>query len=91
MLSEYQRPGHEKLSSRKNFKSTPKLIPTVYDKKEYTTHERNLKQCLEMGLKLTKVHEIVEFEIQLKFEMSRFVLKLMVILKLPTDCLVSFR
>ncbi len=62
MMSEYQRQVHEKLSSRKKFKSTPKLIPTLYDKKEYTMHERNLKQCLEMGLKLTKVHEIVEFK-----------------------------
>lgn len=39
----------------------PKLIPNLKDKHNYIIHYRNLKQCLKYGLKLKKVHRILEF------------------------------
>jgi len=33
-----------------------KLIPTLGDKKNYVLHHRNLKQYLDLGLKLSKIH-----------------------------------
>ncbi|XP_072376726.1 uncharacterized protein [Diabrotica undecimpunctata] len=38
-----------------------KLIPNLYDKKKYVIHYRNLKQCIQYGLKLERVHRILEF------------------------------
>jgi len=38
-----------------------KLIPTLSDKKNYVLHESNLKQYLEMGLKLSKIHRGISF------------------------------
>ena len=38
-----------------------KLIPTLNDKKNYVLHHKNLKQCLDMGLKLTKIHRGISF------------------------------
>ena len=38
-----------------------KLIPTLSDKKNYVLHHKNLKQYLEMGLKLTKIHRGISF------------------------------
>ncbi|XP_072380672.1 uncharacterized protein [Diabrotica undecimpunctata] len=38
-----------------------KLIPNLYDKKKYVIHYRNLKQCIQYGLKLEKVYRILEF------------------------------
>ncbi|GBN50940.1 hypothetical protein AVEN_114505-1 [Araneus ventricosus] len=39
-----------------------KLLTTLYDKTNYVVHYKILKQYLEMGLKLKKVHRILEFE-----------------------------
>uniref|UniRef100_A0A6P7GNY9 Uncharacterized protein LOC114340369 n=1 Tax=Diabrotica virgifera virgifera TaxID=50390 RepID=A0A6P7GNY9_DIAVI len=33
-----------------------KLIPNLYDKKKYVIHYRNLKQCIQYGLRLEKVN-----------------------------------
>ena len=39
-----------------------KLIPTLKDKKNYVLHEENLKLYLSLGLKLKKVHRVLEFD-----------------------------
>ena len=38
-----------------------KLIPTLKDKKEYVLHYRNLQLYLDLGLKIKKVHQVLEF------------------------------
>lgn len=44
----------------KNSKVT-KLIPNLYDKKNYVIHFRYLKQALENGLELKQVHKVLQF------------------------------
>jgi len=38
-----------------------KLIPTSQKKDKYVLHHRNLKQYLEMGMNLTKIHRGISF------------------------------
>ncbi|XP_072046800.1 uncharacterized protein [Amphiura filiformis] len=38
-----------------------KLIPNLNDKEKYVIHHVALKQCLELGLKLTKVHQGIKY------------------------------
>ena len=42
-------------------KHVGKLVPNLHDKKEYVIHVRNLKEALNHGLVLQKVHGIVKF------------------------------
>ena len=39
-----------------------KLIPNLNNKKKYIIHRRNLKQYLDLGLKLRKIHRGIRFE-----------------------------
>ncbi len=39
-----------------------KLIPNLHNKEKYVVHVRTLKQYLELGLKLKKVHRIIRFD-----------------------------
>ena len=38
-----------------------KLIQTLQNKEKYVLHEENLKLCLILGLKLKKVHRVLQF------------------------------
>lgn len=48
--------AHSLLNNRK-FVGTPKLIPNLNDEQNYVSNYRNLKFYLQLGLKLTAVHE----------------------------------
>ena len=60
MLSNYSK----RLAKEHNIKTGnyTKLIPTLLDKKEYVIHERNLRQAIDAGLVLTKIHRVLEFD-----------------------------
>ena len=55
MLSDYCRKFNIKVGRVK------KLMPNLETKKNYVLHYKNLKQYLDLGLKVTKVHRALEF------------------------------
>ena len=50
----------ERINCIKN--KVEKLIPNLWDKKKYVLHYKNLKQYLELGLKLKPIHRGIKFE-----------------------------
>ena len=59
MLSDYCREIKNKFKIRSG--NVNKLIPTLNEKKNYVLHEENLKLYLSLGLKLKKIHRVLEF------------------------------
>ena len=60
ILSPYQQNLLRKLDLGEN--STKKLVPNLYNKKDYVVHYRNLQLYLSFGMKVTKVHKILSFQ-----------------------------
>jgi hypothetical protein len=60
MLSDYSKKLKEKLNIGNS--NVPKLVPNLYDKTKYVVHYRNLKFYLEQGLKLKKIHRVIQFK-----------------------------
>ena len=61
MLSPTQKDLYAQTYGDKKFKSSMKLIPNLENKKDYITHYVNLQQAIENGLKVKKVHKIIQF------------------------------
>ena len=49
-------------AEKKKIGKVEKLTPNLFDKKNYVVHIRTLKQGLEHGLKLSKVHKVLQFQ-----------------------------
>ena len=49
------------LPERMEMNKCNKLVCNLYDKKKYVVHINSLKQALNHGLKLKKIHRIIEF------------------------------
>ena len=47
-----------------------KLAVNLHDKTEYVTHIRNLKQALNHGLVLKKLHRIIKFKPKAWYDMN---------------------
>src|ERR1043165_7155709 len=61
MLSPYARELAGKLGVKTSSK-IQKLVPNLYPKTNYVLHYRNLQFYVAMGLKITKIHKILEFD-----------------------------
>ena len=59
MLSEYSKRIADKFNISTGL--VHKLIPTLSDKNKYVLHHRNLQLYTDLGLKVTKVHRVLEF------------------------------
>ena len=49
-------------SARKDYCSTPKLLLNFYKKKNYFLHVQALKLYESLGMRITKVHQILKFK-----------------------------
>ena len=50
------------MCSKMKINAVEKLIPNLYDKKKYVIHIRTLKQALDHGLILEKIHKCIRFK-----------------------------
>jgi hypothetical protein len=60
MLSRYQQKLQRDLNLGEN--SIKKLVPNLYNKKDYVVHYRNLQLYLSLGMQVTKVHQVLAFQ-----------------------------
>ena len=58
---EWLSPYQTELLENKSMINISKLVPNLMDKKRYVVHYRDLKLYLSLGMKLKKVHRILEF------------------------------
>ena len=49
------------LPERMEINKCKKLVCNLYNKKKYVVHVNTLKQALNLGLKLKKIHRVIEF------------------------------
>ncbi len=60
-LSPYAKTALELCSGTQKYNDT-KLSATFFDRKKYIIHFKNLKLYLSLGMKLTKIHRVVQFQ-----------------------------
>ena len=59
LLSSYSKRLKDKFDMGSS--KVPKLIPNLHDKTNYVLHYRNLQLYLKLGMKLKKIHRVIEF------------------------------
>ena len=62
MLSEYQMDLLDQACNRRV--TRPKLVQTLFTKKNHTVHYITLKLYVDLGLKFTKVHRVLQFKLE---------------------------
>ena len=53
--------------------SVKKLVPNLMNKNNYVIHYRNLQQCLELGMKLKKMHRVLKVKTFLLLKQQEFI------------------
>jgi hypothetical protein len=64
-FSDYQRELGQKLKTindKEKYKGCDKLIPHLFDHKDYVLHYRNLKFLVALGVEVVEVHEVLSFK-----------------------------